>query len=331
MTFFLFFYLVLILFVVFLSIKVADTVDLLDKKTHMSGAFIGGVILAATTSLPEFFTSISSVTVVDNSDLVMGNIFGSNIFNLTVLGLIILIFINKFSINNLSKNHTFSTMVLILITGILFVFPNIEIKFFYFMDLNIKSILIIILYFLVIKFLSSEESDSSLETDPRPDLTKIQVISRFILLSVLIVVSSIILTYVSDKIASQINLNSTVAGAVLLGIATSLPEVVSSIALARIGNFNAVIGNIIGSNIFNLTILSFVDLLSTKNLYTSNNSSNVLVIVNLISMSILYIMLYIRNKTEEKFIKKNTLNKKYYVILSLLMVSMYFVFMFKGQ
>lgn len=331
MTFFLLFYLVLILFVVFLSIKLADTVDLLDKKTHLSGAFIGGVILAATTSLPEFFTSISSVTVVDNAELVMGNIFGSNIFNLTILALIILIFINKFSVNNLSKNHTFSIMVLILITGILFAFPNIDINFLNIMDLNVKSILIIVLYFLVIKFLSSEESSNTLDTDPRPDLDKNAVILRFILLSFLIVVSSIVLTYVSDKIASKINLNATVAGAILLGIATSLPEVVSSIALARMGNFNAVIGNIIGSNIFNLTILSVVDLISIENLYTSNNSSNILVIVNLISMAILYLILYLRNRSEEHFFEKKAVNKKYYALLSLLMISMYFVFMFKGQ
>ena len=50
---------------VYFSMKCADYVDLLDKKTNMSGAFIGGVILAAITSLPELVTSITAITVVD--------------------------------------------------------------------------------------------------------------------------------------------------------------------------------------------------------------------------------------------------------------------------
>ena len=63
---------------VYFSMKCADYVDLLDKKTSLSGAFIGGVILAAVTSLPEFVTSISSIYVVKNSELIIGNVLGSN-------------------------------------------------------------------------------------------------------------------------------------------------------------------------------------------------------------------------------------------------------------
>ena len=65
----------------FFSMKCADYVDLLDKKTNLSGAFIGGVILAAITSLPELITSISAVTVVNKPELIIGNVLGSNVFN----------------------------------------------------------------------------------------------------------------------------------------------------------------------------------------------------------------------------------------------------------
>ena len=50
-------YVVLLVAVVYLSMKLGDFVDLLDKKTNISGAFIGEVMLAAVTSLPELFTS----------------------------------------------------------------------------------------------------------------------------------------------------------------------------------------------------------------------------------------------------------------------------------
>ncbi len=67
-------YLVVASLVVFCSIKCARYVDLLDSKTNISGAFIGGIILAAVTSLPELITSLSSIFIVDNPELIIGNI-----------------------------------------------------------------------------------------------------------------------------------------------------------------------------------------------------------------------------------------------------------------
>ena len=54
-------YIVLAILVVFLSVRLSYYVDCLDKKTNLSGAFIGGVMLAAVTSLPELFTSLTAV------------------------------------------------------------------------------------------------------------------------------------------------------------------------------------------------------------------------------------------------------------------------------
>ncbi len=71
-------------FVIGFSIKLSYYVDELDKKTNLSGAFIGGVMLAAVTSLPELFTSISSTLFLNEVQLVSGNVLGSNIFNLTI-------------------------------------------------------------------------------------------------------------------------------------------------------------------------------------------------------------------------------------------------------
>ena len=80
-------YIALAAAIIFLSYKLGDYVDLLDKKTKISGAFIGGIVLAAVTSLPELFTSVTAA-MKKNSDIAVGNIVGSNIFNiLVVIGL----------------------------------------------------------------------------------------------------------------------------------------------------------------------------------------------------------------------------------------------------
>ena len=77
-------YLVVSAIVVFLSIKLSDFVDQLDKRTTISGAFLGGILLAAVTSLPEMFTSITSTLLVRSNQYVVGNILGSNLFNMAL-------------------------------------------------------------------------------------------------------------------------------------------------------------------------------------------------------------------------------------------------------
>ena len=77
-------YLLVAAVVVFLSIFLSIFVDLLDKKTNVSGAFLGSILLAATTSLPELFTSLTASLLVNNNALVYGDILGSNLFNVTL-------------------------------------------------------------------------------------------------------------------------------------------------------------------------------------------------------------------------------------------------------
>ena len=84
-------YLIVAAGVVWFSVKASDYVDLLDKKTNLSGAFIGGILLSAVTSLPELFTSISSTVFLDAPSLCIGNILGSDLFNVAALSVVILI------------------------------------------------------------------------------------------------------------------------------------------------------------------------------------------------------------------------------------------------
>ena len=91
--------------IVFLSVKLSEYVDLLDKSTKVSGAFIGGVLLAAVTSLPELFTSLSAVLFIGENNLVTGNILGSNLFNLAALGACCAIMFRGFHKAKVGKHH----------------------------------------------------------------------------------------------------------------------------------------------------------------------------------------------------------------------------------
>ncbi len=295
-------YLILAGLVVFLSIFLSKYVDALDRKTNLSGAFIGGVLLAAVTSLPEFITSLTAIFVLDQPNLVQGNVFGSNIFNLTILGACILLFPKKFKNSYISKSH----MLTSIFTIVIFLICLLGIKYNYslnlgFLNVSYASIIIIILYVINLSKSNddSQNNNSDSNNDDSINLTVKQIIFRFIICSVLLLLFSVLLTKVTDKLNSQLGLGATVGGAIFLGIATSLPELTSSFNLVRLGNFNASFGNVIGSNIFNFTILAIGDIFYSKgNMFSPDKQSNNLIIWGIISTIIVISTLY--TKKSEK-------------------------------
>ena len=295
-------YLILASLVVFLSIFLSKYVDALDKKTNLSGAFIGGVLLAAVTSLPEFITSLTAIFALNQPNLVQGNVFGSNIFNLTILGGCILLFPKKFKNSYISKSHMLTSIFTIFI----FLICLLGMRYNYslnlgFLNVSYTSIIIIILYVINLSKSNddSQNNNSDSDNDDSINLTVKQIIFRFIICSILLLLFSVLLTKVTDKLNSQLGLGATVGGAIFLGIATSLPELTSSFNLVRLGNFNASFGNVIGSNIFNFTILAIGDIFYSKgNIFSPDKQSNNLIIWGIISTIIVISTLY--TKKSEK-------------------------------
>lgn len=272
-------YVVLAVLVVYFSIKLSFYVDELDKKTNLSGAFIGGVMLAAVTSLPELFTSITAVTIVKEPGLVLGNVLGSDIFNLIIYGLCLLFAAHIYKTSKVSGTHLFTLILTLLMFASCYfgiTHPNSTLNLGLF-HIDLASVLILIIYIINVKLIASDDGADN-DNAPATELTPAQIFVRFIIFAALLVVVSIILTMVTDKIADTLDLGKTVAGAVFLGVVTSLPELTASINLVRLGNFNASIGNVTGSNIFNFIILVFGDLLYTGGSIYFNEPASVIIL-----------------------------------------------------
>ncbi len=259
-------YIVLAVLIVYLSIKLANYVDALDKKTTISGAFIGGVMLAAVTSLPELFTTISAVLIVKEPELVIGNIIGSDLFNLVVIGLSISLFIIKWHRAKIGVIHVKELIITLVIT-LLVIYSLVSPYQPQVGPINLLVIPILALYILSIKIQPKDsEKDEDDEGDEIPKgvlaLPVKTIVIRFIISAILLIIVSIGLTYATDKVADALNLGATVAGSIFLAIATSLPELISTITLCKKGNFDAGFGNIVGSNNFNYFILFFAEMIS---------------------------------------------------------------------
>ncbi|MBE6050423.1 MAG: sodium:calcium antiporter [Clostridium sp.] len=315
-------YLVLAAIVVFLSIKASVYVDQIDKNTEVSGAFIGGVLLSAVTSLPELFTTISSTVWLDNPGLSLGNVLGSNLFNTTIIAVMILFGVNSFKSAEVSRSHAYSSLVTLLIYVVIYL-NMVKILDFEILTINIVSIVILILYILGVKLMSNDdsvESEEEQEAAITENFNLKQVIIKFVFASIGIVASSILITYVTDIIAVRLNLGASLAGALLLGIATSLPELTSCISLAKIGNFNVAIGNIVGSNLFNFFILFVADLLYISgSIYNFNDAQSWnLVIYGLLSNLLILAILNSKKRVKSTF---------FYILCSLGILASYFLFM----
>jgi len=298
-------YVVSAFFLVFFSIKCAAYVDLLDKKTNISGAFIGGAVLAAVTSLPELITSISSVYVVHNPELIVGNVLGSNIFNLCIFGGLTAIFATHYSKAKAAHSHmkvALCTLIAYVLTAATMYLGGGDNNFarIPFINVNAASLIILGVYFVSMRFLSSEDGNTDDEDDS--PLTVRQVITRFCLMAGGLVIVSVIVTYFTDRLSEALNLQASLAGALFLGVATSLPELSSSIALVvKYKNFNAMIGNVIGSNMFNYTIFSIADILAgTTIIYVSSKETLLMMIFGVASTLLTMGSLLIKRQFEQK-------------------------------
>jgi cation:H+ antiporter len=273
---------------------------MLDKTTKLSGAFLGGVLLSAVTSLPELFTSISATLLIGKPSLCLSNILGSNIFNMAMLALATLTTIKHFAKAKISRGNILVTLIVLLIYIALllnmFNLLNLEVA-----TVNIVSLAIVLLYAFGVRYLAGESGCVDEDCCRDITLSRRQIVLRFILSSVAIIALSILMTYVTDDIATEFSIGSGLAGALFLGVATSLPEVSSTVMLVRMRNFNIAVGNIVGSNLFNFTILCVADVLALQqNIYDYSDAKVVgLLEFGLFATLALLPMLYLRKRWEK--------------------------------
>ncbi len=247
-----------------LSFILGNLVDMLDKKTKISGAFIGGVLLAAVTSLPELFTALSSIFLVNEPEYVVGDLLGSIIFDLVCLALETLIFVKNFRNAKIQKFHIINGLVCLAMYGLaayaFFAPRNVQLMLG---DINFVSILIFALYVLTLIFQPKEDESDESEEKEEIKMSLRNIVIFFILSSIALIGTSIALTYLTKLIQSELPvLSGSVAGALLLGIGTSVPEIISTAQLFKKKNYDAGIGNMIGSCTFDFAIFALTDFLT---------------------------------------------------------------------
>ena len=213
---------------------------------HIPTVIIGLTIVAFGTSAPEAAVSITAALKGQN-DIAMGNVIGSNIFNtLVVVGGCAMIKPLHVENSILKKDFPFS----ILVTVALFILG--ADVFFYGSDgLVLILFFVIFIYSMISSALKSEKKEE--EQPPKYSLGKGILIALIGIVGI-IVGGQLVVNSASD-IAISFGLSETLVGLTIVAVGTSLPELVTSLVAAKKGDSDIAMGNVVGSNIFNILLV----------------------------------------------------------------------------
>lgn len=219
-----------------------DSASNIARKFNIPPIIIGLTIVAMGTSAPEFAVSITS-SLAGMNDMSIANVVGSNIFNLLVV-LGVSSVMNKLKVNNYKDVFT------LLGSGILLLICVIDGNLSF---LNGVALLISFAYFIFNMIKSVKNNNDKVEVQTNKPLWLTIILGLLGLGSIVwggdLVVNS------ASAIASQFGMSENLIGLTIVAIGTSLPELVTSVMATKKGEVDIAVGNVIGSNIFNILLI----------------------------------------------------------------------------
>lgn len=276
------------------------------KRYHVPSLIIGMTIVAMGTSLPETAVSITA-SVTGNNELAVSNAVGSNIFNLmVVVGVCTLFTSVAVQMTTLKKDFPISVAcaVLLLILGTIGMTLG-----------HIDGIIFIVLFALFIIYmirsaqtsrsknedLNVEEAEYLLEAEEIQEMSVGKSLLYIILGGIAIAFGSDWVVDGSCTIAATIGVSQTFIGLTVVAFGTSLPELVTSVVAAKKGEVDMALGNVIGSNIFNiLMVLGIAGAISPVAFLMDN-------LIDIIVLLVFSILVWIMAWTKKELNKKEGL------------------------
>jgi cation:H+ antiporter len=246
--------------------------DQIADLTGLGGLWVGVVLMAGATSLPEVFTTVSA-SLLDAPDLAAGDLFGACMTNMLTLGLIDLMHRQKRVWQQAAFEHALSAGLAMFLTGLaaFFILLRHDVKYG---GIGLGSMVLLLFYILGMRVIFRQESvkrrqreqEKVVEGQAREEergSSKREGLQRaavgFGLGAVALLIAAPFLASSANQIAEQSGVSATFIGTSLVAITTSLPELVTAVAAVRLGAFDLAVGNLFGSNAFNMAAFFFVD------------------------------------------------------------------------
>lgn len=278
-----------------------DGSSALAGNFKISKVIIGLTIVAMGTSAPELAVS-TSAALQESNEIALSNVVGSNIFNLLfVLGICAIIYpvpVDKMILKRDIPISIVITVLLLLMTssGVLF---NKDFLQFKMNDIagdvsRLTGIILLVVFFCYIFYLITDATRKRTEEEEPEENIPLWKCSVLILFGlVLIIGGGQAVVYGAKAVAQVFGMSETLIGLTIVAVGTSLPELVTSVVAARKGETGLAVGNVVGSNIFN--ILFILGISSTIH-PIGVNAASVYDVIILIGVSILVFLFSMKGK-----------------------------------
>jgi cation:H+ antiporter len=290
--------------------RLAQYGDAIAERTGLGRIWIGLVAIAIVTSIPELVTSISAVTLVKSPDLAVGNVLGSCTFNLTLFTLADFMYRPAPVLNQISSRHLLSVILGIVMLGLVasgmllegFAMPLPG-------KINVASVVIVVLYLAGIWWLyrsARRHQTQDVTLQGEKGLSRKTLYLRFALAAAAIIGGAIWLSLVGNEISATYGWHSSFVGSLFVAVTTSLPELVVTVAAARLSALDMAAANILGSNMFDLVIISAADFAYRQApIFSSISSIHLTTIASAVAMNVIVIVaLRLRPKDERRTFRR---------------------------
>lgn len=218
----------------------------LARKLGIPQLVIGLTIVAMGTSLPEAAVSISAA-LRGNAEITIGNIVGSNILNiLIILGVTALIATLKVADSTVRYEIPFMIVVTFVLLWLGYTGGQVT---------RLEGIILWVLFLLYLRYLYMMAKRGKEEEREAEQLSTAKIIGLILAGVVMIVAGSNFAVEGASNLAKALGISQRFIGLTIVALGTSLPELVTSVSAARKHNADIAIGNIVGSNIFNILFI----------------------------------------------------------------------------
>ena len=244
--------------------------DAIADKTGLGGTWVGVMMLGTVTSLPELVTGVSSVTVAGVPEIAVGDVLGSCAFNLLLLVMLDLFYRQESVYTRASHGHVLGGgfgVILLGVVGFALLWSALG-GVPVLAHVGIYTPAIFLLYAIALRtvFLYSQRTLAEYageEPNRYPQLSLSQTLWRYLGAALFVVGAAVWLPFIGERLAATMGWHQSFVGTLFVAFVTSVPELVVTFAAMKLGALDMALGNLVGSNLFNIMILGVDDLFYT--------------------------------------------------------------------
>lgn len=255
-------------------IAVAGTIlvrqgDNIAQLTGLSRSWIGLVLLASATSLPELFAGVSAASLADAPNIAVGTVLGSCVFNLVMLVLMDELSRDEPMYRRIDQGHILTAGFGVIMIGAAgaFILLGPQSTAFQFLHISLYTPFIIVIYLIAMRAAFHYERRNRVQQDEEEEPLEIGLggaVARYLGATAVVAIAGSWLPFIGQNIAEVMGWQTSFVGTLLIGGATSAPELVVTFSAFRLGAVDMAIGNVLGSNLFDILILAIDDIAYTK-------------------------------------------------------------------